>query len=109
VNIMGYCTDCHRVRTVRVSSSGMAHLAASRVAQGVCQSCTDKADDLRRSEPMIDLRQHLEDTHKEGVSPEMGFRQLRSTHDTLHHRDPNGRNSGHRHVGPDDRVLRTRR
>jgi len=101
MNIVGWCTECHRVRTVRVS--GMAH----NVPVGVCQSCTDKADDLRRSERMVNLRQHLEDTHKEQLAP--GPFHLRSMHLTLHHRDPHGRLLGHRHVGPDDRVLRTRR
>jgi hypothetical protein len=46
--IPGWCEKCRRVRQVRVTSQGMAMLAASRVAAGVCATCEQKEEDERR-------------------------------------------------------------
>lgn len=48
MKIPGYCTECHRIKQVRVSSSGMARLAAHNVATGICDACQDKEDERRR-------------------------------------------------------------
>lgn len=45
----GWCTECRRVRTVRVSALGMGALAARGVATGVCFECEEKAEAERQA------------------------------------------------------------
>lgn len=50
MRITGYCTSCHRVRTVTVSGNNLAlAMARKGVVQGVCSSC-EEAEDARRRE-----------------------------------------------------------
>lgn len=42
MKIIGYCTECRRIKTVNVSSHGMVLLAMQRHAEGVCDDCRDK-------------------------------------------------------------------
>jgi len=47
---IGYCTECHRVRYIAVSSAGMASLAAKGVPHGTCTQCEREADEKARRE-----------------------------------------------------------
>lgn len=112
MNIHGWCTECRRVKVVNVSNSGMASLAAGGIAQGVCSSCRQASDDLRRSEPLAPpgcaardrLAYHVEFDHERELPPGLSPREVRQQHDLLHRRQ----RWDHRHVGPDDRIIRTR-
>jgi hypothetical protein len=42
MRLPGFCTECRRVKQVRVSNAGMASLAKKGVAFGICSSCEDK-------------------------------------------------------------------
>lgn len=48
MRLHGYCTECHRIRQVRVNNHGMARLAMRGTASGICASCEDKAEKQRR-------------------------------------------------------------
>lgn len=48
MRMTGYCTECHRVRPVRVSGHGMAMLAARRIATGICVACEQKQQEKRK-------------------------------------------------------------
>lgn len=116
MNVTGYCTECHRVKTVNVSGSGMANLARGGAAMGICSGCRQKEDDLRRSEPMSTpgfpsstaLPDHVEMWHERELAPGTSARQVRDMHIQMHQQDPHGQQYGHKHVGPHDNVLRTR-
>jgi len=41
MRITGFCTSCHKVKTVRVSGRQLA-LARNGVVMGTCDACTDK-------------------------------------------------------------------
>lgn len=50
MRIVGYCTECRRIRQVNASGSALA-VAASRqsVIQGICSDCEEKAREKRRT------------------------------------------------------------
>lgn len=48
MKIIGWCTECRKVKTVRVSAAGMAMLAKG-TPMGICDACQHKQDDRRRS------------------------------------------------------------
>ena len=49
MRIHGWCTSCHRVKVVRVTSSGMVRLATRQVAEGVCADCEEREDNERKA------------------------------------------------------------
>lgn len=104
MNVIGYCTECHKVKTVHVSGSNLASLRTS-VAQGICFACRDAADELRRSEPMGTLVHHLQKEHDVATGTPTGLHRM---HAEIHRWDPRGQQCGHKHIGPRDNVLRTR-
>lgn len=46
---IGYCTECHRVRYVLVSSAGLVKFAAQGVPEGVCGDCEEELRPKRPS------------------------------------------------------------
>lgn len=40
MRVPGYCTRCHRVRTVRVTGAALAR-ARGGIVEGVCAECED--------------------------------------------------------------------
>jgi protein-arginine kinase activator protein McsA len=46
----GFCTKCHRPRTVAVSGSSLALAGAHGVVQGICQECESKAEIARHGQ-----------------------------------------------------------
>ena len=46
--IAGWCSDCRRVKTVRVSNAGMVRLATGGVAEGQCTACAQAEADANR-------------------------------------------------------------
>lgn len=40
--VPGYCTECHRIKPVRVSGAGINQLAMKRTATGICTRCASK-------------------------------------------------------------------
>lgn len=42
MRLPGWCERCHKVRQVRVSGHGLASVAKSGVATGVCDQCLDR-------------------------------------------------------------------
>ena len=49
MRIYGWCTGCHRFRTVRVSGQGMVQLAMRMPAEGICDECEEREDRERRN------------------------------------------------------------
>jgi hypothetical protein len=57
----GYCTECHRVKQVRVSGHGLAMAGARHgVVEGVCDDCETKDDARRWLRAMHGAREILE-------------------------------------------------
>lgn len=48
MRLHGYCLECHKIKRVQVSGSGMARIAAGGVPSGICSSCQQAEDDKRR-------------------------------------------------------------
>lgn len=54
MKLPGYCTGCHRFRTIRVTGNALAIGFASGVCQGECDDCAMKpADLIRESERLF--------------------------------------------------------
>ena len=42
MNIHGYCTQCHKIKRVRVSGHGLAMMGTrGGAAQGICAACAE--------------------------------------------------------------------
>lgn len=48
MRVVGYCTHCRRFKYVHVTGTGLAKLAATRIAHGICSDCETKLEDDRR-------------------------------------------------------------
>lgn len=49
MKIPGYCTECHRIKTVDAGGHAVAMSVATKsVVQGVCDVCTDAAEQKRK-------------------------------------------------------------
>jgi hypothetical protein len=48
MRIPGYCTECHKVKQVRVSGHGLAMMGIRGAAEGVCASCEEEKDTARQ-------------------------------------------------------------
>lgn len=51
MKLYGYCIDCHRVRPVNITGSGVARAAAGGVPSGVCDVCRDRCPGSGRPVP----------------------------------------------------------
>lgn len=53
MRVPGWCTECHKIKRVRVTPVGMTALAAGGAASGICSECQDKQDEGRGSRGIV--------------------------------------------------------